>query len=150
MMLPGGQSFETIVNSVRDKYPEATGIWPHLNWSADRRVSRVPADAAISVFLHDCPEVDAARAAARLTPQGEGSRAVTTPATAERYGRIPRHYIEALLDRSIILPVQRAMQALSPGATVISLPTGHAPQLSAPACLANAIIPFLSASRAMA
>jgi len=144
MMLPGGESFEELVKSVSARHPEATGIWPHLEWSRDRLTSRVPAEAAIQFFLQDCPEEDAAAAAARLTPQGEGGRAVTTPATAERYGRIPRLYVEALHDRSVILPVQRAMQARAPGALVVSLPTGHAPQFSAPAALAEAIIPFLA------
>ena len=144
MMLPGGESFEELVKSVSARHPEATGIWPHLEWSRDRRTSRVPAEAAIQFFLQDCPEEDAAAAAARLTPQGEGGRAVTTPATAERYGRIPRLDVEALHDRSVILPVQRAMQARAPGALVVSLPTGHAPQFSAPAALAEAIIPFLA------
>ena len=144
MMLPGGQSFESVVKSVSRQHPEATGIWPHLAWSADRRVSRVPAEAAIALFLHDCPRDEASAAAARLTPQGEGGRAVTTPATAARYGRIPRLYVEALHDRSVVLPVQRAMQALAPGAAVVSLSTGHAPQVSAPAALAEAIIPFLA------
>ena len=144
MMLPGGERFEELVKSVSARHPEATGIWPHLEWSRDRRTSRVPAEAAIQFFLQDCPEEDAAAAAARLTPQGEGGRAVTTPATAERDGRIPRLYVEALHDRSVILPVQRAMQARAPGALVVSLPTGHAPQFSAPAALAEAIIPFLA------
>jgi pimeloyl-ACP methyl ester carboxylesterase len=86
-------------------------------------------------------------AASRLTPQGEGGRAVTTPATAGRYGRIPRLYVEALEDRSVILPVQRAMQARVPDALVVSMPSGHAPQFSAPADLAEAIIPFLAPSK---
>jgi pimeloyl-ACP methyl ester carboxylesterase len=146
MMLPGGERFEDLVKLISPQYPEATGIWPHLEWSADRRVSRVPAEAAIAFFLQDCPHNDAAAAAAQLTPQGEGGRAVTTPATAARYGRIPRLYVEALEDRSVILPVQRAMQARAPGALVVSLPTGHAPQFSAPARLAEAIMPFLAAS----
>jgi pimeloyl-ACP methyl ester carboxylesterase len=144
MMLPGGESFEDLVRSVSPQYPEAIGIWPHLEWSADRGISRVPAQAAIAFFLQDCPAEDAAAAAARLTPQGEGGRAVTTPATALRYGRIPRLYVEALHDRSVILPVQRAMQARAPGARIVSLPTGHAPQFSAPAALAKAVIPFLA------
>jgi pimeloyl-ACP methyl ester carboxylesterase len=144
MMLPGGESFEDLVRSVSPQHPEAVGIWPHLEWSADRRISRVPAQAAIAFFLQDCPTEDAAAAAARLTPQGEGGRAVTTPATALRYGRIPRLYVEALHDRSVILPVQRAMQARAPGALIVSLPTGHAPQFSAPAALAKAVIPFLA------
>ncbi len=144
MMLPDGTSFADLVTSIIPHHPEASGIAPHLEWSADRKVSRVPAAAAIAIFLQDCPESDAAAAAAQLTPQGEGGRAVTTPATAERYGRIPRLYVEALNDRSLILPVQRAMQTLAPGALIASLPTGHAPQFSAPARLAEAIIPFLT------
>jgi pimeloyl-ACP methyl ester carboxylesterase len=146
MMLPGGKSFEEIVRSVITEHPEAVGIWPHLVWSKDGLTSRVPAEAAVSFFLQDCLEEDAAAAAARLTPQGEGGRAVTTPTTPRRFGRIPRLYVEALEDRSVILPVQRAMQARAPGALVISMPTGHAPQLSAPAALAKAIVPFLAAS----
>lgn len=148
MMLPGGESFEELVKSIVPQHPEATGIWPHLEWSADRRVSRVPAKVAIDFFLQDCPEEDAAAAAARLTPQGEGGRAVTTPATAKCYGRIPRLYVEALNDRSVILPVQRAMQARAPGALVVSLPTGHSPHFSAPESLAKAIIPFLASGSA--
>jgi pimeloyl-ACP methyl ester carboxylesterase len=146
MMLPDGTSFAQLVSSVGQDHPEASGIGPYLQWSADRKVSRVPTEAAIAIFLQDCAASDAAAAAAQLTPQGEGGRAVTTPATAERYGRIPRLYVEALHDRSLILPVQRAMQALAPGASVVSLPTGHAPQFSAPAHLARAIIPFLTSA----
>lgn len=116
-------------------------------WSTYGLTSRVPAEAAVAYFLQDCPEEDAAAAASRLTPQGEGGRAVRTPATAGRYGRIPRLYVEALEDRSVILPVQRAMQACAPGALVASMPTGHAPQFSAPADLAKAIIPFLASSK---
>jgi pimeloyl-ACP methyl ester carboxylesterase len=144
MMLPGGQGFEDIVNALLPQHPEAAGIWPHLEWSGDRKVSQVPAAAAIAHFLQDCPPGDAAAAAAKLTPQGEGGRAVRSPATPQRYGKIPRLYVEALDDRSVILPVQRAMQALAPGAQVVSLRTGHAPQFSAPAELAAAIVPFLS------
>jgi pimeloyl-ACP methyl ester carboxylesterase len=146
MMLPDGTSFEQLAISIRQDYPQASGIWPYLQWSDDRKVSRVPAEAAIAIFLHDCSADDAAAAAAKLTPQGEGGRAVTTPATAERYGRIPRLYVEALEDRSVVLPVQRAMQARAPGASVVSLSTGHAPQFSAPAPLAVAIVPFLTSA----
>src|ERR1700759_5100824 len=99
MMLPDGTSFEQLASSIRNDFPEASGIWPYLQWSDDRKVSRVPAEAAIAIFLNDCSAEDAAAAAARLTPQGEGGRAVTTPATPERYGRILRLYVEATEDR---------------------------------------------------
>jgi pimeloyl-ACP methyl ester carboxylesterase len=147
MMLPDGTGFEQLVTSIRNDHPEASGIWPHLQWSEDRKVSRVPPEAAIAIFLNDCSAQDAEDAAARLTPQGEGGRAVTTPATTARYGSLPRLYVEALEDRSVILPVQRAMQARAPGASVVSLATGHAPQFSAPALLAGAIVPFLTSAR---
>jgi pimeloyl-ACP methyl ester carboxylesterase len=144
MMLPGGESFAELVKSIVPQHPEAIGIWPHLEWFAGHRVSRVPAKVAVKFFFQDCAEGDAWSAAAKLTPQGEGVRAVATPATAGRYGRIPRLYVETLDDRSVIVPVQRAMQARAPGALAVPLPTGHVPQFSAPASLANAILPFLA------
>src|SRR5258708_35764616 len=56
MMLPGGGSFEDLVKSISKQHPEATGIWPHLGWSADRRVSSVPSQAAVPLFLQPCPQ----------------------------------------------------------------------------------------------
>src|SRR5258708_19581437 len=82
MMLPGGGSFEDLVKSISKQHPEATGIWPHLGWSADRRVSSVPAKAAVALFLQDCSESDAPPPPPQLTPQGEARPAATTPATA--------------------------------------------------------------------
>jgi pimeloyl-ACP methyl ester carboxylesterase len=67
-----------------------------------------------------------------LRPQPEAGRAVTPRLTAERYGRVLRIYVEATQDRSIDIRLQRAMQALSPGATRITLDCGHVPQLALP------------------
>jgi pimeloyl-ACP methyl ester carboxylesterase len=146
IMLPDGSTFGDVVARLSERHPAATGIDPHTVWSPDRRVTQVPPDAAIAHFFHDCTADDARAAANRLTPQGEGGRAVVTRTSAARFGRIPRLYVEALFDKSVILPVQRLMQTLVPGARVTSLPTGHAPQLSAPALLAEETIPFLTAA----
>jgi pimeloyl-ACP methyl ester carboxylesterase len=146
MMLPHGASFIDVVARASERYPTAAGINPHTVWSPDRRVTHVPPDAAVAHFFQDCDSDDARDAAGRLTPQGEGGRAIITHTTAARFGRVPRLYVEALFDKSVILPVQRLMQTLVPGARVTSLPTGHAPQLSAPALLAEEIIPFLTAA----
>jgi pimeloyl-ACP methyl ester carboxylesterase len=148
MMLPDGATFGDVVARASERHPTAAGIDPHTVWSPDRRVTQVPPDAAIAHFFHDCDPDDARAAANRLTPQGEGGRAVVTHTSAARFGRVPRLYVEALFDKSVILPVQRLMQTLVPGARVTSLPTGHAPQLSAPALLAEEIIPFLTAAAA--
>jgi pimeloyl-ACP methyl ester carboxylesterase len=148
MMLPDGATFDHLVAKVSERHRKAAGIGFHTVWSADRRVTQVPPDAAIAHFFHDCDPDDARAAANRLTPQGEGGRAVVTRTSAARFGRIPRLYVETLFDKSIILPVQRLMQTLVPGARVTSLPTGHTPQLSAPALLGEEIIPFLTAPTA--
>lgn len=144
MMLPSGMGFADLIAELRAEHPEAAGIGPHLVWSADRVMSSVPAAAALAYFFHDCADTDARDAAARLTPQPEGGRALCATLTPQRFGRMPRLYVEAAADRSVVLPCQRRMQDLVPGAQVVTLPTGHAPHLAAPALLAEALIPFLA------
>lgn len=143
MMLPDGASFGDMVEGVGRTEPDAAGVNPHIVWSADGRVTQVPPAAAIAHFFQDCAPEDAQAAAARLCPQGEGGRAVVMRVSPARFGQVPRLYVEALEDQSVVLAVQRRMQSLVPGARVASLPTGHAPQLAAPDLLAAALIPFL-------
>ena len=143
MMLPSGVSFGEVQAEVDGPGAVASGVTGELSWSPDGRVSTVPRAAATAILFSDCPPDLAAAAAARLTPQGEGGRAIRVSTTPERFGRIPRLYVEATEDRSVLIAVQRRMQQLVPGATVISLPTGHAPQVSAPHLLAEAVLPFL-------
>jgi pimeloyl-ACP methyl ester carboxylesterase len=145
MMLPDGVGYADIVAQLKDDHPNVAGIAPHLVWSPDRLTSRVPVEAAITYYFHDCSPADAMAAAQRLTPQPERGRAVKPRLTPERFGRVPRLYIEAENDRSIFLACQRRMQALVPGAEVVTLPTGHAPQLAAPGLLADVLRPFLAA-----
>jgi pimeloyl-ACP methyl ester carboxylesterase len=143
MMLPSGVAFADLTAELIRDDPRAAGIGPHLVWAPDRLTSRVPEGAALHFFFHDCPAVFARAAARRLVPHPEGGRAVRPSLTPERFGRIPRLYVETLHDRSVVLAAQRRMQALVPGAAVASLPTGHAPQLAAPDKLAACLIPWL-------
>jgi pimeloyl-ACP methyl ester carboxylesterase len=139
MMLPDGLSFRELVQQEQAAQPrlDLGGIVPHLQWSADGLSSSVPADAARAIFLHDCDAAAAAAAAARLTPQPERGRAIAPSLSAARYGRVPRVYVEALADRSLHLPLQRRMQALSPGALRLAIDCGHVPQLARPRQLAE-------------
>ncbi|WP_375464039.1 alpha/beta fold hydrolase [uncultured Methylobacterium sp.] len=144
MMLPDGMTFAELIAQGREQDPDAAGIGPHLVWSDDRLTSRVPGPAARAIFFHDCDEADARAAAARLTPQAERGRAVRAALTPARFGRVPRLYVEACHDRAVVPALQRRMCALVPGAARAVLPTGHAPQLSAPRRLAAALLPFLA------
>lgn len=135
---PSGSSLgEVIAGLVAEGHdPQAlAGIRPHLRWSADGRSSRVPAQAAVDVFLHDCDPALARAAAARLVPQSEAVRAGVPLLTDAAFGSVPRIYIEALRDRSIVPVVQRRMQALTPGALSLAIDAGHAPHVSCPAAL---------------
>ncbi|HUO22357.1 MAG TPA: alpha/beta fold hydrolase [Caulobacteraceae bacterium] len=143
MMLPSGMPYADLASALIAEGVEASGIWPYLAWSDDGLVSCVPAEAAADIFLHDAPRDLALEAGRRLTPQGERGRHLIAALTPERFGGIPRLYVEALEDRSLVLAAQRRMQALTPGAEVVSLRTGHAPHVSAPERTAQAILPAL-------
>lgn len=145
MMLPSGMAFADLVREMLPEHPQAAGIGPHLVWSADRLTSMVPRAAALACFFQDCPPDAAEEAAARLRPQPEGGRAVAATLTPERFGRVPRLYVEAEADLSVAPVLQQRMQALVPGAEIAVLPTGHVPQLAAPRLLAEAMLPFLAA-----
>ncbi len=140
MMLPSGVGFAEVVADT--EAPGKEGIVPYLQWSADRAISSVPVEAALEIFLHDCPAVAARAAAARLRPQATTGFALKPKLSHARFGRVKRIYIEAVLDRSVVLGVQRRMQALVPGAEVLSMRTGHVPQLAAPETLAELLEPL--------
>lgn len=139
MMMPSGLGYADLVRSLAHEVPGAAGISPYLEWSDDFTMTRVPPSAALDIFLHDCAPNAARDAAAQLRPQQESGRAIVTSLTSGRYGQVPRIYIEALRDRSILLPIQRRMQTLSPGALVRSIDAGHVPQLARPVELANIV-----------
>lgn len=143
MMLPPGMGFGDVLNDMKAAETGLLGIGPHLVWSDDRRVSSVPTEAAADIFLNDVPRDEALRLAGGLTPQGEGGRAISTTWTPGRFGTVPRLYVECADDRSVLLPVQRRMQELVPGAARVTLDAGHAPHVSQPARLAEVLVPFL-------
>lgn len=144
MMLPSGMGYAELVDTCADDVPNAGGIAPYLQWRDDGATTIVPPDAALEIFLHDCPPQAAQQAAARLTPQQESGRALVASLSSERFGRVPRIYVEALRDRSVLLPLQRRMQALVPGALVRSIDCGHVPQLARPAELAALVCDSLA------
>ena len=142
IMLPDGTRFAEIVDSCKAAEPSATGVWPLLEHLEGMSV--VPEAAAIEIFFHDGAPDAAARAAARLTPQSNAARDASPHLTADRFGSVPRIYIEALKDRSVVPFVQRRMQELVPGAEVRSIDTGHAPMVADAALLSEMLVEAVS------
>ncbi|UWZ82259.1 alpha/beta fold hydrolase [Occallatibacter riparius] len=89
-------------------------------------------EAAHAAFYANCTAEDEAFAVSRLMPQGVGPFADTVTTTPERWGGIPRYYIECVRDRAINLPLQQAMHSASPCRKVFSIDTDHSPFFSAP------------------
>lgn len=138
IMLPDGTRFAEVVESCVTEEPSAVGIWPHLEHLEG--MSAVPEAAAVEIFFHDGDPAAAARAAAMLTPQSNAARDAAPHITGDRFGAVPRIYIEALKDRSVVPFVQRRMQQLVPGAEIRRIDTGHAPMVADAALLSEMLI----------
>jgi pimeloyl-ACP methyl ester carboxylesterase len=93
----------------------------------------VKPECAREAFYLQCSDEDFAFAQARLVAQAAEPIGKPVVTTAERWGRIPRYYIECARDRAITLKLQRAMQQASPCRRTFSLDTDHSPFFSAPA-----------------
>ena len=81
----------------------------------------------------------------------EPVRPVLTPSvmTAERFGRVPRHYFRTLEDRAILIAAQDFMIsavdiAMGNLAHAHTLATSHAPHLSQPDAVAEALLAIAS------
>ncbi len=110
-------------------------------------IGRVPAEDGLSssfrpdkmreVFYADCrdEDIDFARANTCAEPTVIGTTPVNL--TAERFGRVPRDYIQCRADRSIPLTAQRAMVEAVGCDRVYTLDTSHSPFLSAPEQVVN-------------
>jgi pimeloyl-ACP methyl ester carboxylesterase len=134
-LLERGQSLMDVVAGHTEVGPDAA-----IRTAEDPSRLVVDPDLGIPIFYSRCSDADARAAASRLTP--EPLAALTTPLeiSAERFGRVPRAYIEAAEDRAISLDMQRGMQAALPCDPVITLASDHAPFYSAAPELAEALL----------
>jgi pimeloyl-ACP methyl ester carboxylesterase len=93
----------------------------------------VVADAAIRpAFYGDCSDDDVALARLLLTPEPMAASASPVHVSADRFGRVPRVYIECTRDQAIHVDAQRAMHRAYPGTRVISMDSDHSPFFSHP------------------
>jgi pimeloyl-ACP methyl ester carboxylesterase len=132
-LLPAGES---VLETARSVPP----IVPHLEVREDVGLVAVLPEAARETFYQDCSLEDANMATARLVPEALAPRREPASVTEERFGRVPRVYVETMEDRGLQIGLQRRMQAALPCREVISLDSGHSPFLSMPGKLADHLI----------
>jgi pimeloyl-ACP methyl ester carboxylesterase len=92
------------------------------------------------IFYHDCADDDVRRAEALLVPESALVSSTPLRLSADRFGRVPRAYIECRDDHAVSIALQRRMHAAVPCAAVHTLPTSHSPFLSAPGDLVEVIL----------
>ena len=133
-ILRDGESLYTLLDPTA---PADSGPPKGSSW--DIVVSPVPTATVPKIFYNGCSEADIAYALERLRPQANAPRLTRVSLTPERFGRVPRAYIETTDDQAVSLETQWSMVANSPCAEVRSLATGHSPFFSAPTALAEAL-----------
>ena len=97
---------------------------------------RVEPEAARALFYNRASPQDAIWASARLCPEPLAPNVVPLTVTRERWGKLPRAYIECLDDQAVPIALQRAMQAELPCDPVITMDSDHSPFLCEPRALA--------------
>lgn len=127
LIVPPGSCMAEVTGRHHD--PEA----PPLDRSALAAMAK-------ALFYSACTPEDADWAVSNLHP--EPFQIMSTPAsvTWERWGSVPRGFIECSADAVISLDEQRRMQSAAPCDPVLTLETDHSPFLCAPEALAKAML----------
>jgi pimeloyl-ACP methyl ester carboxylesterase len=106
-------------------------VSPNLVFSEDGSSVIVKEEKLIDSFYAKCDQSDIQNIKQRLKPQASCIFSTQLRISNERYGQIPRYYIECLQDKAISIKIQRAMQAATPCHRVFAIDTDHSPFYSA-------------------
>lgn len=108
------------------------------------QIHRLGRPAYRAALYHDCPDEVTELANALLEPEANWAGFTPLRLSRERYGRVPKVYVECLQDRAVTPALQRRMYRESPCARVFSLDTSHSPFFSEPARLVATLLASLA------
>jgi pimeloyl-ACP methyl ester carboxylesterase len=137
MLIPDGRSFDDIQNDIAGP-GKRFGVSDHVLHSADGLTSTVPPETAMKFFFQDAAPDVATEAASRLTSQPAAGHRLRTKTSAE-FDILPKLYVCAEKDQSVIPAAQQAMAYSTTNISLTTIPTGHVPQLTQPARLAEVL-----------
>jgi len=130
---------ETLL-SVAETVAATSRIVPNLLTTPDQSAITVPDAALREGFYGQCPEEDVTLARMLLQPEAAAPSATPVHVTPERFGRVPRAYIECRRDQAIPIELQRRMARESDCPIVASLDTDHSPFFSTPEALVEELL----------
>jgi len=134
-LLADGQTLGDVAST-----DETSMIPPNLVIDEEAGTWLIRPEAAVEGFFADCSAEDLAYTFPRLRPEPLFSLSTPIRVSAERFGRVPRTYVECLQDRAITIECQRRMQAVWPCRRILTLDTAHSPFMSAPRALTDALL----------
>lgn len=111
-----------------------------IELSPDRAWMTLAGPRIAEIFYTGCTEADAAAAMARLRPQPTAPWRTPLSLSPERFGRVPRVYIECRRDRAISPALQCEMYTALPCRRVYTIDAGHLPHLCAPRRVAEILL----------
>jgi pimeloyl-ACP methyl ester carboxylesterase len=134
-LLPDGDSL--FAASTRDT---ASQLGPFLRPDQEQGVIAVTPEGLQKVFYHDCTEEDAWAGIARTQPEPLAPLATPVRVSAQRFGRVPRVYVQTLNDRVVSPALQQQMIAALPCRQVLPMAWGHLAFVAAPAEVARTLL----------
>lgn len=111
-------------------------VLPNLILDAEGRWDMLREEAFESALYADCSADDLALAHALLTPEPALPSRTRLRLTRERFGTVPRVYVELSEDRAVTPSLQRRMIDAAPCDRVVSLAASHSAYFSKPGELA--------------
>lgn len=134
-LLPSGGSFLKATEGVKGSM-----VLDNLVMAPDKTYVTIKEEVMHEAFAHDVPDEAFAQAKPLIVPEPTAPLGTGISITQEKWGRIPRYYVECLADKAIPPAVQKAMYTAIRVQKVFSMDTSHAPNLSAPQELAEHLL----------
>jgi pimeloyl-ACP methyl ester carboxylesterase len=131
VLIPAGMStMHAFAGETSNLMQNVTTTADGLAFIFDRRVAE-------KCFYNRAALEDAKAAADRLCPEPIAPNQEPMSVTQERWGRVPRAFIECADDKTMPLPFQRKLHAALPCDPVVTLDSDHSPFLCMPGELAD-------------
>ena len=134
-LVPDGETVLDLARGDRDSLvPPNLVVNPEQGWDMLRQ------EALVDALYADCSAEDVALCRSLLVPEPFAPSRTPVRTTPERFGRVPRVYIELLQDRAVSLPLQRRMYGRLPCREVLSIDASHSAYFSRPDELAARLL----------
>lgn len=134
-LIPDGET--VIPAALSDKH---SAILPNLEVNAEAGYDMLRRDAFRDALYADCSDEDVALATMLLAPEPSKPTNTALSLTVERFGSIPRAYIELTEDRAVSPDLQRRMQEALPCVETVAIDASHSAYFSRPDDLTRAIV----------